>query len=83
MSRPFDLLEKSIGKKVIVQTKKYEKLSGMLQAYDLHLNLWLSEVERYVTRFEGDGKETAYVIKLGNVLIRGDEVVLVSPEAGA
>ncbi len=71
MSRPIDVLDRSKGKRVIVRLKNGTEITGVLQAFDLHLNIWLEEAEE--VREEKK-------IKLGSVLIRGDTVVLVSPE---
>jgi small nuclear ribonucleoprotein (snRNP)-like protein len=71
MSRPIDVLDRSKGKRVIVRLKNGSEITGTLQAFDLHLNIWLEEAEE--TR---EDKK----IKLGSVLIRGDTVLLVSPE---
>lgn len=69
--RPLDALEKARGKRIIVHLKNGEKLTGKLEAFDLHLNLWLEEAER-----RGDDTK----VKLGTVVIRGDNVLLASPE---
>lgn len=71
MSRPIDVLDRSKGKRVIVRLKNGSEITGVLQAFDLHLNIWLEEAEEV----REDKK-----IKLGSVLIRGDTVVIVSPE---
>ncbi len=71
MARPVDVLDRSKGKKVIVRLKSGAEISGILQAFDLHLNVWLEDAEE--TREDK-------TIKLGSVLIRGDTIVLVSPE---
>ncbi len=71
MSRPLDVLDKSKGKRVIVKLKNGSEITGTLQAFDLHLNIWLEEAEE--TR---EDKK----IKLGSVLIRGDTIIMVSPQ---
>ncbi len=69
--RPIDVLDKSKGKRVFVQLKNGNRVNGLLEALDMHLNLWLSDAE--IT----DEKS---VKKLGDVLIRGDTIVFASPE---
>ncbi len=69
--RPIDVLDKSKGKRVFVQLKNGSKLNGILEALDMHLNLWLSDAELI---------DNESVKKLGDVLIRGDTVVFASPE---
>ena len=69
-SRPLDVLDKAKGKRVILKLKNGVEINGVLQAFDLHLNIWLDEaVER---------KDTSE-IKLGSTLVRGDTIILVSP----
>ena len=69
-SRPLDVLDKAKGKRVILKLKNGSEVNGVLQAFDLHLNIWLEEaVER---REESE-------IKLGSTLVRGDTIILVSP----
>jgi small nuclear ribonucleoprotein len=69
--RPIDVLDKSKGKRVFVQLKNGSKVNGLLEALDMHLNLWLSDAEIM---------DEESVKKLGDVLIRGDTIVFVSPE---
>ncbi|MBU3904837.1 MAG: hypothetical protein KJ906_01665 [Nanoarchaeota archaeon] len=69
-SRPLDVLDKAKGKRVILKLKNGSEITGVLQAFDLHLNIWLEEsIERK------DGSE----ITLGSALVRGDTIILVSP----
>jgi len=69
--RPIDVLNQAKGKRVLVKLKNGTEISGVLQAMDLHLNMWLDDAEQ-ITR---DNNK----IKLGTVLVRGDNVLLVSP----
>jgi small nuclear ribonucleoprotein (snRNP)-like protein len=43
----------------------------MLQAFDLHLNIWLENTEE---------TKNGSVTKLGSAIVRGDTIVLISPE---
>ena len=46
-SRPLDVLDKAKGKRVILKLKNGAEINGVLQAFDLHLNIWLEEaIER-------------------------------------
>jgi len=69
-SRPLDVLDKAKEKRVILKLKNGAEVTGVLQAFDLHLNLWLEEAEE-----RKDDKQ----IKLGTVLIRGDTIIYISP----
>lgn len=70
-TRPIDVLEKARGKKVIIRLKNGSDITGMLQAFDLHLNIWLENTEE---------TKNGSVTKLGSALVRGDTIVLISPE---
>ncbi len=55
---------------VLVKLKGGRGLKGVLKSYDQHLNILLSEAEE----INAEGNR-----RLGMVLIRGDNVVMVSP----
>lgn len=69
--RPLDVLDTAKGDRVIAKLKGGETVSGDLKAFDLHLNMWLENAS--VTTDDG---QTDY----GKLLIRGDNVIVVSPE---
>ena len=73
MERPIDVLNNAKGKRVLIKLKKGTEISGILQAMDLHLNMWLEQAEQI-----SDEKK----IKLGTLLVRGDNIIYVSPEKG-
>ena len=66
-----ELLNASKGNMILIKLKGGRELRGKLRSFDQHLNLVLEEAEE--VRHDGEVK------KLGLVLIRGDNVVLVSP----
>jgi len=65
------ILEESLGKTVLVRLKGGKSLRGKLKGYDQHLNLVLEETE--------DTTSAENVKKLGLLIIRGDNVILISP----
>ncbi|HLC92517.1 MAG TPA: LSm family protein [archaeon] len=69
--RPFDLLTGSIGKSVLVELKENVSFRGELKAFDVHMNLVLENAEKLAG---GEVKS-----KYGRVLLRGDNVLLISP----
>lgn len=69
--RPLDVLGASTDKRIIIRLKSGGRITGVLKAFDAHINLWLDEADM-ATDDEN--------IKLGKVLVRGDNIVLVSPE---
>ena len=69
--RPFDLLTEAIGKGVLIELKDGVFFRGILLAYDVHMNVVLEQAEKLVG---GEVKN-----KYGKVLLRGDNVLLISP----
>jgi small nuclear ribonucleoprotein (snRNP)-like protein len=67
--RPFDTLEASKGKKVIVKLKNGEEIIGTLIAGDIHMNIWLKDVEIVNEKR-----------KVTSILIRGDNIVYIVTE---
>ncbi len=70
--RPLDVLGNAEHKRLIIQVKNRDKIIGTLKAFDSHLNIWLDDAEVQ----SADGETS---VKLGTVLVRGDNIVLVSP----
>ncbi|BCS90551.1 MAG: small nuclear ribonucleoprotein [Candidatus Micrarchaeota archaeon] len=69
--RPFDLLNKSIGKNVLVRIKGDVNIRGRMTAFDVHMNIVLEDAEEIE-----DGEVKA---KLGTILVRGGNIVFLSP----
>lgn len=65
------ILEESIGRTVLIRLKGGKSLRGKLQGFDQHLNLVLEEAE--------DLTKSEDVKKLGLIIVRGDNVVMISP----
>ena len=65
------LLEESLGKVVLVRLKGNRSLRGRLKGFDQHLNLVLEDAE--------DISNPDNARKLGVIVVRGDNVVLISP----
>ena len=70
-NRPLDVLNKALQTSVIVRIKGGREFRGVLNGYDVHMNLVLQNAE------EIQGGEVTK--KLGSVVIRGDTVVFISP----
>lgn len=70
MTRPLDVLEKAKEKRVMIRLKNGAEITGILQAFDLHLNVWIEGAEE-----RKDDKQ----VKLGTALIRGDTIIYISP----
>ncbi|MFP3228583.1 MAG: LSm family protein [Nitrososphaeria archaeon] len=66
-----NVLQNSIGRTVLIKLKGGLVIRGTLRGYDHHMNLLLEGSEEI-----GDG---GALTKLGVIVIRGDNVVLISP----
>jgi len=73
VNRPLDLLNVSKKKNVLVILNDGKQFSGELVAFDIHINIILSNASEIV-----DGEHTT---KYGQVFLRGDAVQIISPVA--
>jgi small nuclear ribonucleoprotein len=71
VQRPLDALGNSLNSPVIIKLKGDREFRGVLKSFDLHMNLVLNDAEELE-----DGEVTR---RLGTVLIRGDNIVYISP----
>ena len=71
VQRPLDSLGKSIDAPVLIKLNGDREFRGILKSFDLHMNLVLNDAEELQ-----DGEVTR---RLGVVLIRGDNIVYISP----
>lgn len=85
LSEPLDLVRLSLDEIVFVKLRGDRELKGRLHAYDSHCNLVIGEVEEtiYTIEEEEDGEETVKTTKKQSemLFVRGDSVVLISPQA--
>jgi len=65
------ILEESLGKIVLVRLRGEKKLRGKLKGFDQHLNLLLEET--------GDITNAENPRGLGTIILRGDNVIIISP----
>jgi small nuclear ribonucleoprotein len=70
-SKPFDFLNDSVGKEVLVQLKGNIQVRGTLKAWDPHMNIVLEDAQQ----LENSEVKT----KFGRVILRGDNIILLSP----
>jgi small nuclear ribonucleoprotein len=69
--KPLDVLNESLGLPVIVRLKGAREFRGVLQGYDMHMNLILEGAEEL--------SSGEVIRKLGTIVVRGDNVVYISP----
>jgi small nuclear ribonucleoprotein len=65
------IFEDSLGKVVLVELKGGRNVRGKLFSFDQHMNLVLEDAEDVVN---SDNTR-----KIGTIIVRGDNVILVSP----
>ena len=70
-NRPFNILDNSLNKSVMIKLKGGAEIRGIMTAYDVHLNIVLENAEQLEN---GEVKR-----KLGRMLIRGDSIVFLAP----
>ncbi|HPC27941.1 MAG TPA: LSm family protein [Candidatus Methanomethylicus sp.] len=66
-----EMLSESLGSFVLVKLKGGREVRGLMKSFDQHLNLVLDSAEELVPDKEPK--------KLGAIIVRGDNVVIVSP----
>lgn len=69
--RPFDMLNKSTGNRVLIRLKGGMSIRGVLTSFDAHMNVVIDNAE------ELDNGELK--AKLGTILLRGGNIIYVSP----
>jgi small nuclear ribonucleoprotein (snRNP)-like protein len=69
--KPLNALNQAISSRVIVELRAGREFRGVLDGYDLHMNLVLRNAEEIV-----DGE---VVSKADTTIVRGDNVVYISP----
>ncbi|KAK2744372.1 U4/U6-U5 snRNP complex subunit lsm3 [Myotisia sp. PD_48] len=84
-SEPLDLVRLSLDEVVFVKLRGDRELKGRLHAYDSHCNIILGEVEEtiYIVEEDESGEEIVKTIKKQEemLFVRGDSVVLISPQS--
>ena len=65
------VLDESINKIVLIKLKGNKTIRGNLLGFDQHMNLLLDQAEEILS--DGDSNS------LGSLIVRGDNVVMISP----
>ena len=65
------VLERSIGKTVLIKLRGGRTLRGLLEGYDQHVNLVLKDAEEI--------SNPEQIEQIGTIVLRGDNVIMISP----
>ncbi len=68
----FRVLQEFLDQEVLIKLKGGRMLAGILESYDGHLNILLKNAKEV-------SQEPGKTRNLGTVLVRGDNVIVVSP----
>ena len=73
IERPLDLLNSSKGKEILIQLKNGKQFSGILKAFDIHINVVLDNTREI--------EEEKVEKNLSLTFLRGDTIIFISPSA--
>ena len=65
------MLEDSLNKTVLLRLKGNRSIRGILKGHDAHMNILLGDAE--------DISNPNKIEKLGTIIVRGDNLILLSP----
>ncbi|CCH61515.1 hypothetical protein TBLA_0E04630 [Henningerozyma blattae CBS 6284] len=79
LDAPLDLLKLNLDEKIYVKLRGARELSGILQAFDSHCNIVLSDaIETKYELVDGELKSTERNSEM--LFVRGDSVTLITTE---
>lgn len=73
-TKPFDYLTSLLGKYVQIKCRNERQIKAVLNAYDDHLNMLVSNVQEKGTNFDGVQEERSFEV----MYVRGDGIIGVS-----
>ena len=76
--RPIDYLRQSIDKVILIKVKRNRLFRGTLGSFDEHLNLYLLGASQIFEYQDEEGNIREEHEDLGDVVVRGDNVIFVN-----
>lgn len=76
---PINVLDKSKNSRISLLLKDDRRLEGKLVGYDEYMNLVLEDTEETIELEAGESGKSTSVKKLGRVILRGNNIVTISP----
>ena len=76
-NRPIDYLKNSMNKVILIKVKRNRLFKGSLGGFDDHLNLYLEGTSQIFEYQDEDGNIREEHEDLGNIVVRGDNVIFV------
>ena len=77
-NRPIDYLKNSMNKVILIKVKRNRLSRGNLGGFDDHLNLYLEGTSQIFEYQDEDGDIREEHEDLGNIVVRGDNVIFVN-----
>ncbi len=74
VAKPMDTLKNSLEKNIMIDVKGRRTYSGILEGYDVYMNLVLKNVSETIS---DENKGT-----FNMMLLRGDNIIFISPSGG-
>jgi len=65
------VLKENVGKRIMIKLKGDKIVKGVLEKFDQHMNLILSDATEY---------KNNQATTLGNMLLKGDNIIIISPQ---
>ncbi|WVQ85838.1 hypothetical protein IAT38_008006 [Cryptococcus sp. DSM 104549] len=84
ISEPLDLVKLALGERVLIKLRGDRIVTGVLHAYDAHMNVVVSQAEEsiHIIDVTEDGHALPPRVERRNsemLFVRGDGVILISP----
>jgi len=75
--RPIDYLKSSINKIILIKVKRNRLFRAELKSFDEHLNVYLEGARQIFEYQDDDGNIREENEELGDIVIRGDNIIFI------